>query len=1560
MKTINLKWATMVVGLVSIFFITNAYTDGTPNTDPALPNYVILTTTELNNIPDNEPDPTNPNDPCWWKHTINKIRDRHQTGILGLSADANVSILAVQNTQDFSGMRDGLNSLHPRYVAVVLRPEDIDINFARQFLMMSTELDSDPFSDFSYGFITGATGQDALDFVTNIYNAEAGVNLPGNTPIQDWPLSISACGIWGISQSDVLGQPPFNAIFAYLTTPLPVSNPVLPLSPCSHIRLKIDDDPSLNKDFFFSHINYLSNKKLIFIQGNGDPHMAWLFDENKQNKHFMLPDNWNFDPDLVENPPVQRNGITSDDIRQANLYPAVVYNGVCHSGVLKHILNEGGDITGTFGDPNGIQRFCMIQNPDFSYALSILKTGITGYFAPLGPNRVCMAEEDIIYTLNSNSNNKPLGDIYKQSIDSVVMGFLGNRPNLAVYREGDSTASSGSGVFTSGTYNPSRFVYSYQMMLSGKANRVYYGDPMFNPFIHDTSSQFITPNLEPISGDPNRLRLTLHINKIIGEFSSFQDLYHRPCGEGERSHICATVDISSYPEFKNGVHIDINTADLPIDPQTGQTLRCDPPIYALEKFDDKTFLHLEIDTLKSANDAMIFDIPLTITKTPVIWHYDLLSNSNGSAAAADIDNDGKQEIVFGTYLNDGKLYALNAEDGSLLWSFQTGEGGRIDSSVAIADVNRDGKKEVIFSDSYNKILYCLNSLLNGPNGGIIWQYQLRDCTDSPPAVGDIDNDGKAEVVVGDKSGWLYMLNGEQSPPDGRLFREWRYPGAMINSGATLVDLNSDGVLDIVFASFSSALPKVYAVDGVNGLELWSVQAPFSMYHSPACADIDHDTKPELIFTSGNQLYIVNGEVPLPGGENRILVQETIPSADIHTESLCGPISIADLNNDGNLEIVMTGQNIYSYSYQQRRVLWHYDNFPDFIRFPDLPPNRQWERNLIARGAVIADMDDDGKPDVVFGNRTGKLTILKGNTAQATGEVLYIFDAKADFQRDYPERQYFDINHAPLIGNFDGDNGLDIFFIGGQGYSDIPPYDPPHNYGRAYLIRGRGGMGKGWHMFRHDLVHSGSQSYVPPPSIDRVDITPSSAYKMTTLTATPFGWHDPDAKQNLTYTYQWYKKTNGYGNYMPIEGATSNRLSPENFNKGDAIRCEVIPHNILGDGSPKMSASVTILNTSPITWIRSPIVLNSYSNQIKIRWDSTDPDDGDDLSNVEVKYYPSGAGGISVYSGANAGSHVWDCTGAANSTNGKITVKVYGNQNPGTAYYVSPFNINNDSNSSPIIRINPSGNKTINEGEALTFSVIGDDPDAADTLTFSASNLPAGASFQGQTFTWTPAYTQAGRYNVIFTVSDGTHKDSEVITIAVNNVPGPPDAPSDLTATVRSLNQIDLNWTDRSNNEQGFHIFRTPANGGVSRLFTVGAGVTTFSDTTGLIRGTPYLYTVTAFNDARPSGPSNTVRATILPAPSNLTAAGSSRQINLSWTYSPNCQTGFAIERSPNGVDTWTYIGGVYQPNVTTFTNTGLSPGTAYHYRVRARAYNRATGSYVYSDYSNVAHATVNP
>jgi len=91
-----------------------------------------------------------------------------------------------------------------------------------------------------------------------------------------------------------------------------------------------------------------------------------------------------------------------------------------------------------------------------------------------------------------------------------------------------------------------------------------------------------------------------------------------------------------------------------------------------------------------------------------------------------------------------------------------------------------------------------------------------------------------------------------------------------------------------------------------------------------------------------------------------------------------------------------------------------------------------------------------------------------------------------------------------------------------------------------------------------------------------------------------------------------------------------------------------------------------------------------------------------------------------------------------------------------------------------------GNKTVSEGNVLTFSLSASDAEN-DPFFFSASSmpdgaLPDGATLVGKQFSWKPNFDQSGTYRILFTVREGTSglMDSEEIQITVSNTNRPPE------------------------------------------------------------------------------------------------------------------------------------------------------------------------------------------
>jgi hypothetical protein len=80
---------------------------------------------------------------------------------------------------------------------------------------------------------------------------------------------------------------------------------------------------------------------------------------------------------------------------------------------------------------------------------------------------------------------------------------------------------------------------------------------------------------------------------------------------------------------------------------------------------------------------------------------------------------------------------------------------------------------------------------------------------------------------------------------------------------------------------------------------------------------------------------------------------------------------------------------------------------------------------------------------------------------------------------------------------------------------------------------------------------------------------------------------------------------------------------------------------------------------------------------------------------------------------------------------------------------------------------PIGNKTVDAGSTLTFSVVPVNPSVVVSL--SASTLPTAPSFSANTFTWTPASGTSGVYSATFAATYGALSDSETISITVNGL-----------------------------------------------------------------------------------------------------------------------------------------------------------------------------------------------
>ncbi|OGL43202.1 MAG: hypothetical protein A2042_07050, partial [Candidatus Schekmanbacteria bacterium GWA2_38_11] len=174
----------------------------------------------------------------------------------------------------------------------------------------------------------------------------------------------------------------------------------------------------------------------------------------------------------------------------------------------------------------------------------------------------------------------------------------------------------------------------------------------------------------------------------------------------------------------------------------------------------------------------------------------------------------------------------------------------------------------------------------------------------------------------------------------------------------------------------------------------------------------------------------------------------------------------------------------------------------------------------------------------------------------------------------------------------------------------------------------------------------------------------------------------------------------------------------------------------------------------------------------------------------------------------------------------------------------------------------------------------------------------------------------------------------------------PTAPENLTATVakstEGIDQIDLSWEDKSNDETGFSIIRSIIVDGIetsSVEIPVAANTATYSDQD-LISATTYKYEISAFNDIGTST-SDSANKTITfnkpNPPASLTVTSvSATQNHLAWSDAGiDNATGFKVERKRTTDTSFIVIANVIGSNIEEYDDKLVSPNTTYIYQVKA-------------------------
>lgn len=435
-----------------------------------------------------------------------------------------------------------------------------------------------------------------------------------------------------------------------------------------------------------------------------------------------------------------------------------------------------------------------------------------------------------------------------------------------------------------------------------------------------------------------------------------------------------------------------------------------------------------------------------------------------SPAVADLDGDGAAEVIASAY----SIAVLNGNTGALKWRMQSGhdrdEGttpgnvGRTWPGVVTADVDGDGLPEIVTAHGggYVSVYDHQGYFQSG------WPKRPVESELRGLSVADLDNNGDMEIVVtaarGSKTNtWVYEHTGALRAGWPQLSNDTGYAWGVYNDNAALGDLDGDGAGEIVVPS---------DVHYINAYEANGAQIP------------------------ANAMY--GGR-----GWGRVGIWESL-TPEVRGWGLCdgsrvesyrtnfadGPAVIADVNGDGVVEVVATG-NVYDCDagYPPSRYTGVYIFNADRSRFNAGGYN--WQTVPVNTGAplvedyeviesaqsnpAVADLDGDGKKEILFASYDGRMHAFWLDKTEH-GHWPYSVYNSAD--------GFYSFASEPAVADLDNNGRAEVIFTS---WTQIGS----HSNGKLYVLDYQGNV-----LHRLDLpAPRGGSSWngaLPAPTLANID------------------------------------------------------------------------------------------------------------------------------------------------------------------------------------------------------------------------------------------------------------------------------------------------------------------------------------------------------------------------------------------------------------------------------------------------------------------------------------------
>jgi len=415
-----------------------------------------------------------------------------------------------------------------------------------------------------------------------------------------------------------------------------------------------------------------------------------------------------------------------------------------------------------------------------------------------------------------------------------------------------------------------------------------------------------------------------------------------------------------------------------------------------------------------------------------------------AVAAGDLDGDGDVDVVSGS--ESGEDYELIAWENTLLHrnmpfdgdGSPTGTSADDINALAIVDLDGDGDPDVITGAGSDAAVNVVAWQNNGSPFDGTWSSSGLGAAGSDVwaiAVGDLDNDGRPDVVSGAAASPRLRVWQNDGTPFSGTWSSYTLtdPPAAVDSLA-LGDVDNDGDLDLVvgtgphftYAANDNYRILVYENDGTPFDGTWGTITNVAIIsytvHALALGDLDNDGWLDIVAGVNHAPGLGSEDDPVDSSEwpdvyeLRAYRNDGTPFVDTWAETNVGrdpetvtfqhryhgywgatvwAVSLADLDNDGDLDII-SGEGIEA-DYQIK--VWKNDGTP----FDGQPQGQHWTWSPTAvwvgqsvpwmsgsgNSVAWADFDLDGSVDILSGLSWGEVyeVIAWENSGEPFGATI---------------------------------------------------------------------------------------------------------------------------------------------------------------------------------------------------------------------------------------------------------------------------------------------------------------------------------------------------------------------------------------------------------------------------------------------------------------------------------------------------------------------------------------------------------------------------------------------